>query len=64
MIGTRRENGGTAGWLEARNRLGELAQQLVENTQEGPKAGAQKLVYCPGQVVVNSVILIAWEDHT
>ncbi len=64
MIGTRRENGATAGWPEARNRLGELAQQLVENTQERPKAGAQKLGYCPDQVVVTSIILIAWEDHT
>ncbi len=64
MIGTERENGSTAGWLEARNRLGELAQQLVENTQERSKAGAQELVDCPDQVVVNSVILIAWEDHT
>ncbi len=47
MIGTRRENGSTAGWLEARNRLGELAQQLAENTQDRPEAGAQKLGYCP-----------------
>jgi hypothetical protein len=64
MIGTRREHGSTAGWLETRNRLGELALQLVDNTQDRPEAGAQELVYCPDHVVVNPVILIAWEDHT